>query len=206
MNNIAFVDTEIQEGTGRILDIGSIRTGGAVYHSSSVADFIHFLQGARYICGHNLIHHDLKYIHDAVQAAGISGNVCLDTLYWSPLLFPMRPYHALLKDDKLQTEELNNPLNDAIKARELFMDEVEAFRKLSPAMQHIYYFLLNRQKEFSAFFDYLEYQPEGSAPETLIRECFAARICEHADLGRMVTEHPVELAYALAMINTRSRI
>ena len=33
----------------------------------------------------------------------------------TPLLFPRRPYHKLLKDDKIQTEELNNPLNDAKK-------------------------------------------------------------------------------------------
>lgn len=41
----------------------------------------------------------------------------IDTLYLSPLLFPHRPYHKLLKDDKLQTEEINNPLNDAKKAK-----------------------------------------------------------------------------------------
>ena len=40
------------------------------------------------------------------------------------ILFPARPYHHLLKDDKLQTESLSNPLNDSIKAQELFLSEV----------------------------------------------------------------------------------
>ena len=59
----------------------------------------------------------------------------IDTLYLSPLLFPHRPYHALLKDDKLQTDELNNPLNDSIKAMQLFYDEVNAFHALLPSMR-----------------------------------------------------------------------
>jgi len=45
-------------------------------------------------------------------------------LFLSPLLFPEKPYHRLLKDDKLQPEELNNPVNDSKKAEELFYDEV----------------------------------------------------------------------------------
>ncbi len=45
----------------------------------------------------------------------------IDTLFFSPLLFPAKPYHSLLKDDKLQTEEMNNPLNDAIKAKRSFL-------------------------------------------------------------------------------------
>ncbi|HWQ43658.1 MAG TPA: hypothetical protein VN456_16720 [Desulfosporosinus sp.] len=29
----------------------------------------------------------------------------IDTLFLAPLLFPAKPYHKLLKDDKLQTED-----------------------------------------------------------------------------------------------------
>lgn len=47
--------------------------------------------------------------------------IAIDTLCLSPLLFPMRPYHALIKDDKLQSDSLNNPLNDSIKP----MDDVK---------------------------------------------------------------------------------
>ena len=38
----------------------------------------------------------------------------VDTLCWSSLLFPERPYHALLKDDKLLRDELNNPVSDVL--------------------------------------------------------------------------------------------
>jgi ATP-dependent DNA helicase RecQ len=38
----------------------------------------------------------------------------IDTLPLSPLLFPKKPYHRLIKDDKLFSDQLNNPINDAI--------------------------------------------------------------------------------------------
>ena len=130
MKSIVFIDTEIAPKSGRILDIGSIKGDGNSFHSTSVGDFIKFIRGSQFICGHNIFHHDLKYIHDAVSTANIPESRMIDTLFLSPLLFPRKPYHALLKDDKLQTEDSNNPLNDSKKAKDLFFDEVTAFRQL----------------------------------------------------------------------------
>lgn len=45
----------------------------------------------------------------------------VDTLYFSPLLFPAQPYHNLVKDDKLDPENYNNPLNDSQKQSDCFM-------------------------------------------------------------------------------------
>ena len=55
-------------------------------------------------------------------------------------------YHRLLKDDKLQVEELNNPVNDSQKAKDLFFDEVNAFYNLSPEKRRFFvdYFILFR--------------------------------------------------------------
>ena len=43
----------------------------------------------------------------------------VNTLYVSPLLFTERPYHRLLNDDKLVSEQMNSPVNDCEKARDL---------------------------------------------------------------------------------------
>lgn len=206
METIAFVDSEIQWRTKTIMDIGAVRNDGRIYHGASVAELAGFLRGARYVCGHNIIHHDLKVLQSAVSEAGIGDTDCIDTLYWSPLLFPQLPYHALVKDDKLQADEANNPLNDAVKARELFQAETAAFRELPPALQDIYCVLLRNRQEFGAFFAYLGYAAASTEdPASLIRRTFLGSICSHAELYRMVEEHPVELAYALALIHTRSR-
>ena len=56
--------------------------------------------------------------------------------------------------------ELNNPLNDAIKAKELFYDEVNAFQTFDDELKLIYYMLLKDNLYFSAFFEYLDYSAE----------------------------------------------
>ena len=132
---IVFIDTEIGIEDRKIHDIGAIRSDKTVFHSSSLHDFYNFISDSEFVCGHNIIHHDLKYLplnsHQANKYKPI------DTLYLSPLLFPKRPYHSLLKNDKIITEELNNPVNDSIKAANLFYDEVSAFHALSKQMQQI---------------------------------------------------------------------
>lgn len=205
MFSIAFIDTEIEPKSGRILDIGGVKGDGSSFHSNSVADFTQFMQGSQYICGHNIFNHDLKYVRAAVKAAKINESNIIDTLFLSPLLFPTKPYHALLKDDKLQTEDINNPLNDSIKAKDLFFDEVTAFHQTDNALKQIYYCLLHDQKEFCAFFDCVGYKETSLDIEKLIRNKFHAQICEKADLQNFISENPIELSYCLALINANNR-
>jgi 2-polyprenyl-3-methyl-5-hydroxy-6-metoxy-1,4-benzoquinol methylase len=96
--NIAFVDTEVGLKDHKIHDIGALSYDGATFHQASQTALNKFLQEGKvdYICGHNLIHHDARYL----QLNGI----LIDTLYLSPLLFPKRPYHHLVKDDKLMRQ------------------------------------------------------------------------------------------------------
>ena len=205
MKPITFFDTEIEPKRGKILDIGSIKGDGSSFHSNSVASFIEFLKGSRYACGHNIFNHDLKFIQSAIHAADMKDLNFIDTLFLSPLLFPKKPYHALLKDDKLQTDDINNPLNDSIKAKDLFFDEVTAFNKTDNALKRIYYSLLYNRREFRSFLDYIGYEENDISIEKEIRERFNSQICERADLLKLINEHPIELAYCLALINTKSR-
>ena len=151
MNSIAFIDTEIEPKSRKILDIGAVKNDGNLFHSNSLNGLTTFLRGSDFICGHNIFNHDLKYIQKAVNDAGIPPANVIDTLFLSPLLFPTRPYHALLKDDKLQTEDSNNPLNDSIKAKDLFFDEVAAFQQEDEKQKQILYLLLNTKRNFTRF-------------------------------------------------------
>ena len=128
MNNIAFIDLEI-DGRGKIVDAGAVKAGKSI-HTSRIAEFVAFISDAAYLCGHNIIEHDYKYLKSFLP----KDYALIDTLYLSPLLFPRKPYHRLLKDDKLLSDELNNPLNDALKAKELFEDEVRFITNLPQAI------------------------------------------------------------------------
>lgn len=202
MNSIAFIDTEIEPKSKKIFDIGSIKGDGSTFHKNSVTEFIHFLSGTQFVCGHNLLNHDVKYIGKTLSDAGINAANIIDTLFLSPLLFPTKPYHALLKDDKLQTEDRNNPLNDAIKARDLFNDEITAFKQTDETLKQIFYLLLNNKKEFKAFFRFIAYTSASTDLEQLIRQKFQNEICEQVDLKKIILEYPIELAYCLSLVNS----
>lgn len=202
MNSIAFIDTEIEPKSGKVLDIGSVKDNGASFHKTSVADFIQFINGTRFICGHNIFNHDIKYIGKALNDAGINSTNIIDTLFLSPLLFPTKPYHKLLKDDKLQSDEMNNPLNDSIKAKDLFYDEVTAFRQADEILKQIFYLLLNDKREFHSFFSFIAYKSQDTDIEKLIREIFKNELCEQVDLAKIISEKPIELAYCLSLINS----
>lgn len=205
MKSIAFVDIEIELKSRKILDIGSVKDNGNSFHSNSVADFIKFLDGIEFICGHNILNHDLLYIQKAVSDAKINSANIIDTLFLSPLLFPTKPYHALLKDDKLQTQDTNNPLNDSIKAKDLFFDEFSIFNQEEEKLKQIFYMLLNDKREFNSFFRFIAYKSNETDIEKVIRENFKSLICENANLTKIISEHPIELAYCLALINCNNR-
>src|SRR6266700_317751 len=122
---LAYVDLEINKD-GHISDIGCLKANGQQYHGSSARESYHFLEGVEFLCGHNIFQHDLKYL-EVDKALKI-----IDTLYFSPLLFPAKPYHSLIKDYKLDPENRNNPLTDALKAKQLLEDEQAAFQNLPP--------------------------------------------------------------------------
>ena len=200
--SIAFIDTEIEPKSQKILDIGSVKDDGNSFHKASITEFIQFIKHAQFVCGHNILKHDIKYIGSALLDAGINPSNMIDTLYLSPLLFPTKPYHALLKDDKLQSEDSNNPLNDSIKAKDLLYDEIATFKQLDDVLKQIFYFLLNDKKEFHSFFRFISYVSTSSDIENLIREKFKNEICEQAQLVKLISENPTELAYCLSLINS----
>jgi len=200
MNSIAFFDVEVGFESGKILDIGCIRSDEAKFHKNSTREFFELIKDCQYLCGHNIIQHDLKVLQQQTGNRDLGNDKSIDTLFLSPLLFPKNPYHRLLKDDKIQVDDKNNPFNDAIKARELFLDEVEAFQKLSEPLKVIFFNLLGNRPGYSPFFRFIQFNQKMDADklEKLIKEEFRNKICEQSDLNSLIHGHPVSLAYALA--------
>lgn len=202
MKPIVFIDTEIDPSSHMVLDIGCVKADGNKFHRNSIPAFIQFLNGTQFVCGHNILNHDIKYIGNAIKEAGIHSSDIIDTLFLSPLLFPTKPYHALVKDDKLQTEELNNPLNDSLKARELFNDEIAAFSHTDETLKLIFYLLLKEKQEFQAFFRFISFSTTITEVEHLIHQKFQNEVCNHIDLTTLISKYPIELAYCLSLIHS----
>ena len=194
----AIVDVEVGMKDHKIHDIGALRENGAVFHNCSKEALTDFLQGVEYVCGHNVIHHDAKYLFGGEPIPW----KWVDTLYMSPLLFPERPYHRLVKDDKLVSDQMNNPVNDCEKTRDLLMDEMSAWRALPGWKQRIYSTLLMGKAEFQGFLDLVGAETCEEDLTTLVREHYKGRICQHADINALAGMLSCELAFALSLIDT----
>ena len=215
----AFVDAEVGTNDHKVHDIGALRHDGTVMHTSSRKELGAFLQDVDYVCGHNIIHHDAKYLFGEEEESDTKKRrwLLVDTLYISPLLFSERPYHKLLKDDKLITDEINNPVNDCKKARSLLFDEIARWKELPRDEQSIFATLLYKEREFEGFLSMvdasglrmLRHGRQAQTEDTdypmlekLIKRQFAGRICGNADIITIAMSHPSALAYALALVDT----
>lgn len=196
----AMVDVEVGVKDRKIHDIGALRWDGAKYHGTSRDELERMLKDVDFVCGHNIVHHDGKYLFEGRKIRW----AMVDTLYVSPLLFPERPYHRLLKNDKIVSEQMNNPVNDCMKAHDLMMDEISQWEMLSDRRKNIFSNLLRGKSEFEGF---LQMVNAGNAVTNeelcdIIREEFQGKICGHVDIETITNDFPCELAYALALIDT----
>ena len=197
-NGYAIVDVEVGLKDKRIHDIGAIRSDGAIYHHVSKQGLLDFINGVEYICGHNIVQHDAKYLlGDDSRHWQL-----VDTLYLSPLMFPERPYHRLLKDDKLMTDQVNNPVNDCEKARDLLFDEVEHWHSLPENKRRIFASLLRGKPEFDGFLNFVGASVQRGGLTGLIQQEYKGLVCTHAPFDTLISLSPCELAYSLALIDT----
>jgi len=136
---------------GKVLKLGAVlgpltlfRSGGAPL--ATVLNELNQLgQGAACLLGHNLARHDLPVLRERAAAMPVLKLPVVDTLVLSPICFPENPYHRLVKDYKLVSESLNDPVADARQAASLFADEFRALagmKKSEPRLFDLLYFLL----------------------------------------------------------------
>lgn len=218
VDKYAFVDVEVGLTDNRIHDIGALRYDDAKLHKCSKRELLDFIEDIDFVCGHNIVHHDAKYLFDGIENKDAKWFL-VDTLYMSPLLFPERPYHKLLKDDKLQTDQLNNPVNDCEKARELLFDEIAHWHKLSELRKRIFATLLCGKTEYEGFMRMVGAEKlfignvEASANgykyvvnydllSDAVREEYKGKICSNANVSVLAERYPCALAYALSLVGT----
>lgn len=197
----AVIDVEVGVSDHKIYDIGAIRYDGAVFHKASRNELLEFVGDAEYLCGHNIIHHDAKYLYADDECRC----VLVDTLYFSPLLFPNRPYHRLVKDDKLLSDQFNNPVNDCRKAYDLLCEEKAQWNLLPDGKRKMFASLLDGKEEFKGFLSMVGAEYMRSGLSDLIKELYKGKICQHTDIDLLIQQYPCELAYALALIDASDR-
>ena len=60
---ITFLDIEYDEKNKKIYDFGAVKENGKTFHDSNFKNFLRFIKGSDYYCGHKIVDHDSKYIN-----------------------------------------------------------------------------------------------------------------------------------------------
>lgn len=200
-DSVLFFDFETTGEKDKITDIGAL-LGPAEYHGTSLDKFREVLSGAEYICGHNIIAHDIPLLKSITEVPDIDTKIPVDTLLLSPLLFPKKPYHRLVKDYKKSDLKLfrNNPLLDSRLCRELLADELSAFDSLDYDTRNLYWNLLKDIEGLKGFFKLAGFSGKITSPWGLCRNIMGESICVSADAENEFVNHPAAAAYTCAFI------
>lgn len=84
---------------------------------------------ARFVLGHNILHHDLPRLRKAAPDLVLLQKPAIDTLLLSPLAYPANPYHRLIKNYQLVRDSINDPLQDAQLAGRVFAEQWQALQE-----------------------------------------------------------------------------
>jgi ATP-dependent DNA helicase RecQ len=205
---ILFLDLEVDIATQKVKEIGLVQ-GERYYKGRDQSKIREFAQGAKWICGHNLLGHDLPMLKRMGLADRLNRLEPIDTLLLSPLLRPDLKRHKLAKDYLVNDLSKADPLYDAELARDLLYDLGDLWQGLPHNIREGFRSILGQQVGFRGFFEWLSWE-KGAVPST-VQEPLALRssfwgysklICANANLETIQQSHPVELAYVLALVKT----
>ncbi|MCD8371868.1 MAG: ATP-dependent helicase [Clostridia bacterium] len=180
-----------------------------IFNSPNIDEFYRFIGDCKYICGHNIFNHDLKYLDLSRVDA-----VLIDTLPVDPLLFPDEEHHDLIKDYKTQENSENDPVEDSEETKAKFVSQVKKFASLPEEVRSIYSSLLAnylkdtaynaKEKIFYGFFAYNNSLAIKSKKEVinLIKSQLSPDICLNEQTDGVIygytEKRPAELAYAFS--------
>lgn len=206
MNPIFFLDIEFDNRNQRIKEIGLVK-GREHYKGRDLSQIQEFADEARWICGHNLVAHDLQELKKGGHGGSLIGLVPIDTLLLSPLLRPDLARHKLAKDYLVNDLSKFDPVYDAELSRDLLFDLGERWKGLPANIQQGFRTILSSQTGFKGFFEWLDWEDrvEGNVvgEPAALRTSFkgyAREICSSVDLETIRAAHPVELAYVLSLV------
>lgn len=131
---------------GRLLQLGAVLAGETLNITGKQDFAIEQLEllshKADFVLGHNILDFDLTWLSEQrIRPVTLLDKPVIDTLYLSPLAFPANPYHRLVKNYKLVRDSINDPVNDARLALQIFLEQLEALKTKSLAQLQLYQYL-----------------------------------------------------------------
>ena len=201
INKILYIDIETSP-QGKINDVGALYKGEEL-HEKKLSKLESWIKEAEYICGHNIVAHDIPLLKLSLGEGVFKNKKLIDTLLWSPILFSENPYHKLVKGYKIVNDsDYNNPLSDCKLTKQLLIDELNKFSELQPNIQQLYASLLSNLNDYSGFLELLNFKLTSIEIDKELKVLFTNKICTNLNIDNLIKNYPVELSYAYALINS----
>ncbi|TBV25683.1 RecQ family ATP-dependent DNA helicase [Meridianimaribacter sp. CL38] len=198
MQNVLFLDIETNPKS-KTIDYGAVFNGKEL-HERNTAKLEQWIKAAKYICGHNIIKHDIPELKKKLGSSIFDNKKYVDTLLWSPLLFVKRPNHKLTKGYRIvNPSEVNNPLSDCKLTENYLIKELNRFNALSNSEKSVYYMLLKEQPAFNSFFDLAGFN-HSNVEDTSIKKILGETICSNIKLEDFIQNNPVGLSYVFTLL------
>ena len=208
MSFILYLDIEYDQRKKQIKEIGLLRDGRP-YIGRNLSKIKEYSEGARWICGHNIIAHDLEILRKDWDEASLNHLTPIDTLLLSTLLRPDLERHKLEKDYLVNHLTKPDPLYDAELSKELLFDLSDLWKKTPKNIRTGYKLILRKEPGFQGFFEWIDSEYEFTdtrfAESDSLRHFFSnytQEICSTVQLEELKKRYPVELAFVLSLVKT----
>lgn len=161
-SKIAFLDIEVNPNSEKIESLGLFMNEVCLKTTSisKIKDEI-LKYKPQFICGHNFIDHDKRFLSQTSFAAVFENVYIVDTLYLSMLLYPTQRFHKLEKPYKNELDIENQPLEDARLTNALFLHLDSKFEALDSRLKAIFVDLLFDEPHFNGYFVYKGLQKQN---------------------------------------------
>lgn len=196
---IAFIDTEVGINSEKIDNLGYLSKKSAL-ESNSIKAIKEVLRtdDIDFICGHNFVEHDRKFLANTSFNPIFETVEIIDTLYLSMLLFTNRRTHKLDKPYKnTQINIENQPLGDAKQTKALFDSLNQSFDRLDESKKRIFHQLLKDDVHFSGFFSYKNKKFKNINIYQQIKNFVEVSEKRYVDNE---SRYPVEVAFIIAFL------
>jgi ATP-dependent DNA helicase RecQ len=201
--DIFFMDLEVRIHTHVIDRVGAL-LNDVHYNGTSVSEIreLYFAHKPPYICGHNFINHDKKFLLETTFNPIFQTAKIIDTFYLSMLLYPDTLTHKLSKPYKTEAHIQNDPFGDCVATRELLERMMERFGSLDPVVQSLLSELLKKDPYYEAFFTYLRLEP----PTVTLYDFFKPHVlCSHETFETLLAQSPTEMGIIMVYLMGRDR-
>lgn len=198
-NKLAFLDIEVGTTNEKIDSLGYL-SAQSDFKTNSITKVRKCakVEGIEFICGHNFIQHDAKFLTQTSFNQILQEVDIIDTLHLSMLLFTNKQTHKLDKPYKDNLIDVgNNPLIDAENTKALFEKLNQDFDVLSENHQQLFCSLLKDNQYFSGFFSYKNI---AEKPIDIYQQIENLVVVDKAQYLEIEKQHPVEVAFVISYL------